>query len=123
MLIKDFYNQIICNQEDNIIIFSIKLNPNHKVYKGHFPQQAVVPGVIQLQIAKELLEENLKLNLLMNDIIQVKYLKPIIPDQDTIIKFEITIKEQNASDIKTNVNIGSEDIIFTKAKISFKINN
>jgi len=123
MLIRDFYKKIIGNQEDNTITCSIKLNPDHQVYKGHFPQQAVVPGVIQLQIAKELLEENLKLKLLMNDIIQVKYLRPIIPNQETIIKFEITIKEQNASDIKTNVNIGSEDTIFTKAKISFKINN
>lgn len=123
MLISGFYS-IDKNIIDNTVITSsIKLNPNHEVYKGHFPQQAVVPGVIQLQIAKEILEENLNLKLLMNDIIQVKYLKPIIPDQDTIIKFEITIKEQTTSDIKTNIIIGSEDIIFSKAKISFKINN
>lgn len=121
MLIKDFYNQIICNQEDKIINCSIKLNPNHEVYKGHFPQQSVVPGVIQLQIAKELLEEKMKLTLLMDDIVQVKYLNPIIPEGNTVLKFEIILKENNLSVIKTNINIATDELVFTKARINFKI--
>jgi len=122
MLIKDFYSQIVCNKKDNLINCTIKLNPNHEVYKGHFPQQAVVPGVIQLQITKELLEENLKLKLMMDDISQVKYLKPIIPEQNSELIFEITIKDKNESAVKANINVTAEETIFTKAKINFSIN-
>lgn len=122
MLIRDFYKKIIGNQEDNSITCSIKLNPDHQVYKGHFPQQAVVPGVIQLQIAKELLEENLKLKLMMDDISQVKYLKPIIPEQNSELIFEITIKDKNESAVKANISVTAEETIFTKAKINFSIN-
>ena len=122
MLISNFYKKEKSNLKDEIIIFSIKLNPNHEVYKGHFPQQAVVPGVIQLQIAKELLEENLKLKLMMDDISQVKYLRPIIPEQNSDLIFEITIKDKNESAVKANINVTAEETIFTKAKINFSIN-
>jgi len=122
MLISNFYKKEKSNLKDEIIIFTIKLNPNHEVYKGHFPQQAVVPGVIQLQIAKELLEENLKLKLMMDDISQVKYLKPIIPEQNSDLIFEITIKDKNESAVKANINVTAEETIFTKAKINFSIN-
>ena len=119
MLIKDFYNQIICNQEDNIIIFSIKLNPNHEAYKGHFPQQAIVPGVIQLQIAREILENKLGLKLMMNDIVQVKYLVPVLPQENQELNFEINIKETTESVVKTNISIFDSEKTFTKARINF----
>lgn len=122
MLISNFYKKEKSNLKDEIIIFTIKLNPNHEVYQGHFPQQAVVPGVIQLQIAKELLEENLKLKLMMDDISQVKYLKPIIPEQNSELIFEITIKDKNESAVKANISVTAEETIFTKAKINFSIN-
>lgn len=121
MLISNFYTIEGSDYENSQILCSVKLNPNHEVYKGHFPQQAVVPGVIQLQIAKELLEGNLKLNLMMDDISQVKYLKPIIPEQNSGLKFEITIKDKNESAVKANINITAEETIFTKAKINFSI--
>jgi 3-hydroxymyristoyl/3-hydroxydecanoyl-(acyl carrier protein) dehydratase len=34
---------------------TIRLNPDHAIFAGHFPGQPVVPGVCMLQIIKELL--------------------------------------------------------------------
>jgi len=58
MLLPDFYHIIHLEQSDKQLSAQIRLNPNHEVYRGHFPQQAVVPGVVQLQIVKELLEQS-----------------------------------------------------------------
>lgn len=121
MLIKDFYNQINCNQEVKLINCTIKLNPNHDVYKGHFPKQSVVPGVIQLQIAREILENQLGLKLMMDDIAQVKYLIPVLPDENQELKFEINLKDETESQIKTNVSISDSEKTFTKARINFSI--
>ena len=37
--------------------FNIKLDPEHFIYKAHFPGEPITPGVCIMQIAKELLEE------------------------------------------------------------------
>lgn len=119
MLIKDFYKINNLTSKETEIIARIKLNPNHEVYKGHFPGQAVVPGVIQLQIVKEILENHLSKNLFMSNITQVKYLNPITPVEVPELNISITYKNDNAGILKTNVLISFDEIIYTKARISF----
>ena len=119
MLISNFYTIEESDYENHQILCSIKLNPNHEVYKGHFPQQAVVPGVIQLQIAREILENQLGLKLMMDDIVQVKYLVPVLPEENQELNFEINIKETTESVVKTNISIFDSEKTFTKARINF----
>jgi len=119
MLIKEFYKIVNLYSSDSRIIATIKLNPDHEVYKGHFPTQPVVPGVIQLQIVKEILEEVLETKLFMGNIIQVKYLIPITPVENPELTFNITSKKTDSNNIKSTTSIGFNDNIFTKAKIVF----
>ncbi len=121
MLIKDFYKIENFTSEDYKITATIKLNPNHEVYKGHFPKQPVVPGVIQLQIVKELLEKHLKKKLFMNKITQVKYLIPIIPTNSPKLVIIITTKRTDENILKSNISIGFDNSVFTKARVSFRI--
>jgi 3-hydroxyacyl-[acyl-carrier-protein] dehydratase len=121
MLIKDFYKVNEVSFNGSGIDATINLNPDHEVYKGHFPEQPVVPGVIQLQIVKELLEEVLQAKLLMNNIIQVKYLIPITPNENPTLDFSITNKVIDGNRIKSNITIGINDVTFTKARIEFLI--
>lgn len=121
MLIKDFYKVINLSSDASGIVATIKLNPDHKVYNGHFPDQPVVPGVIQLQIVKEVMEESLGKKLFIGNIQRVKYLKPIVPSNTPQLVFTIIIKETDEQKIGSNVSIGLNDSIFTKAKIEFTI--
>ena len=119
MLIKEFYKITNLSSSDSGIIATIKLNPNHEVYRGHFPNQPVVPGVIQLQIIKEILEEVLETKLFMRNVIQVKYLIPITPIDNPKLKFIITNKKSDQNKLKSTVSIGFNGGVFTKAKIEF----
>lgn len=119
MLIKEFYKIINLTSEETGIKAIIELNPNHEVYKGHFPDQAVVPGVIQLQIVKEILESHLSKNLFMGNITQVKYLVPITPVEVPELHISITYKNDDDGTLKSNVFISFEETIFTKARIIF----
>jgi len=119
MLIKEFYKIANLSSDDSGIIATIKLNPDHEVYKGHFPTQPVVPGVIQLQIIKEILEEVLEAKLFMGKVTQVKYLIPITPTENPELTFTITNKKTDSNNLKSTVSIGFSDDIFTKAKIEF----
>lgn len=119
MLIKDFYQITEIVSEETNIIANIKLNVEHKVYKGHFPTQAVVPGVIQLQIIKEILEKHFEQKLFMGNISQVKYLIPITPYESPELTIKIAYKKIDENILKSTISIGFNDIIFTKAKINF----
>ena len=54
----DFYTvkekKQISEKEISVVI---ELNQQHAIYSGHFPDQPIVPGVCQIQIVKELLED------------------------------------------------------------------
>lgn len=126
MLIKEFYKIINLDSVESEVKATIKLNPNHEVYKGHFPGQAVVPGVIQLQIVKEILENHLEKNLFMGNITQVKYLVPITPVEVPELHISISYKnddERNLNPITfgSNVLISFDETIFTKARIIFTL--
>ena len=119
MLIKDFYKITNLTSNETEINATIKLNPNHEVYKGHFPGQAVVPGVIQLQIVKEILENHLDKELFMGSVSQVKYLIPITPEEINELNISISYKNNEEGNIKTSVLVSFGDAVFTKAKITF----
>ena len=120
MLIKDFYKVVEVVIDKLIIVATINLNTNHEVYKGHFPNQPIVPGVIQLQIIKEILENHIEKKLLMSDLIQVKYLIPIVPGNYPQILISISQKNIDEKSIRIDASIGIDDIVFTKAKLTFK---
>ncbi len=121
MLIENFYKTLGSSCSERGFVFNIRLNPGHEVYKGHFPDQPVVPGVIQLQIIKELLEGQKQMSLFMDSIVQVKYLRPILPGEDTLLDLEVSIKTQTPESIKSSIVISSGETIFTKANIVFSI--
>lgn len=116
MLIKDFYTIHSFNKSENSLFAEIHLNPKHEVYEGHFPQQAVVPGVIQLQIIKELLEKGLSANLMIKEVIVAKYLNMITPEENPVLDITIENRLNETGDYLINAVISKDDIIFTKLK-------
>lgn len=121
MLIKDFYKIINLSSSDSGLIATIKLNPNHEVYEGHFPGQPVVPGVIQLQIIKELMEKHVGKELFMGSIKRVKYLAPIIPQSSPELVFKLKNEKVGSGNIVSIVSISFNETIFTKARVEFTI--
>ncbi len=119
MLLKEFYRVINTSADDNTINVSITINPDHKIFKGHFPDQPVVPGVVQLQIIKELLEDFFSNPLMLTKVTQIKYLVPVIPDEEVVIEVKISIKDQEGDLIKVDAIIGNKETIYTKAKLGF----
>jgi len=120
MLIKDFYKIQEIRPNDSRISASIRLNPEHEVYKGHFPGQPVVPGVFQLQIVKEILEESLGQELFMGKVSSAKYLKIITPEKSGKLQITIDYQKTDEDAYKVNAIIGSGETIFTKVKMILK---
>ncbi|MEZ5046312.1 MAG: hypothetical protein R2831_04900 [Chitinophagaceae bacterium] len=97
----------------------IHIKTEHPILKGHFPQEAVVPGVVILQIAKELLETHFSNALVLTHASQIKYLVPIAVAQFEMVQFDLSF-QINEQDISTNMQVSYNETIFCKAKLLFR---
>tara|TARA_B110000090_G_C13399464_1_gene452710 strand:- start:7639 stop:8031 length:393 start_codon:yes stop_codon:yes gene_type:complete len=92
MLLDDFYEILyIKTIDDKNIKASVKINETHKIFKGHFPDNPITPGVVLLQILKNCLEIKLGKPLLMHKLSNTKFLALVNPNFENIIDFNITI--------------------------------
>ena len=124
MLLKNFYTIEDLQIVGNDLNAKLSLNPNHIVYDGHFPEQPVVPGVIQLQIIREITENGIGKKLLIKAVSQAKYLIPIIPVKEDIIEINIMLKQFEGDSIKSTSQIISNGNVHSKIRIEFeKISN
>lgn len=118
-LLNDFYtieNQTLLS--DGKISATILFNANHPIFKGHFEQMPVVPGVCQTQLIKEILQEEINKNLVLSKGTNIKFMAMIVPQQHPKVFVEITYKSEN--DIySVDAKLFFDTIIFTKFKGEF----
>jgi len=91
LLINDFFYVQSSSHTDGTIAAHLRLNAAHRIFKGHFPGQPVVPGVCMVQIIKEMLEAALGKTLQLRKADHIKFLAVIDPrksiDIDAAIRY------------------------------------
>lgn len=95
MLLKDYYS-IISQSADEATgaqLFRIRLNPEHEIYQGHFPEKAVSPGVCNLQIMKECAERIIGKELTIKTMAQCKMPAMITPDGTPELTVSVVVSE------------------------------
>lgn len=85
MLMNDFYKIEYIQRDPNSVSCKVSFNMQHDIFKGHFPDQPVVPGVCMMEMVKELLEQQTDEPLWLRDAGNVKFLQLITPDISPII--------------------------------------
>jgi len=116
MLIDDFYHITELQKSGVTLRAQIELNSYHAIFKGHFPQQAIVPGVMQIQIIKELLEDDFKMALLIKEVIVAKYLRPVTPAEHRVLQIQIDHKITESGEYLINATVSNKETTFTKLK-------
>lgn len=116
MLIPDFYTIQQFDASENQITARLSLNKDHKIYQGHFPGQPVVPGVVQLQMIKEMMEKSFGKEMFLNEIISAKYLNMINPLTTDMIDIEINLKGDEPMAYKIDAKISDNDIVYLKLR-------
>ena len=124
MLLNDLYtiDKIIPRDTGNTILVEIRLNPDHDIFKGHFPGDPVLPGVCIIQILKEIVSRQMRMDLLIDKIISARFLSIIDPGADTVINFDLEL-ESGTKDthILCNASIYSGTKVFCRYKDTFKL--
>lgn len=102
MLLDDFYSvQNFKVVDENSIQLTIELEKNHTIFKGHFPNSPVTPGVAMLQMIKNGLENHLSQSLQLQSSSQIKFLNLVNPEENNILNFNIQFTiEKNLIKVK-----------------------
>ena len=117
MFQNDLFNIVNLDFTSETISAEIKLNADHFIFNGHFPGSPVTPGVVQLQIVKELLEQHLSKNLQMKTMRTCKFLKVINPEETPYIQIDIKFNQEEYLEV---IASGTYDgNTYFKAQVSY----
>lgn len=81
-------------QESGRFVAEVQLEAAHALFKGHFPEQPVLPGVCLLEMLKELLGEWHSKPFRLKSAATIKFIKLVDPRAEPVLKFEIQTKQE-----------------------------
>ena len=97
MLLKNLYKIQSFNYNEGQLESEIFINKDHEIFKGHFPDNPVMPGVCMIQIIKELTEKALNKKLFMEKSTNIKFMALINPEENSALVLNLVIKEEEIS--------------------------
>ena len=100
-----FYTIASKSSIDDKWIFKVKLNSMNKVYEGHFPDLAVTPGALLVQLIKELVEEALNKKIRMKEAVNIKFLKMILPSNDLEMEVILSINQNAGLNVSGEIKV------------------
>ncbi len=116
MLIPDYYTILQHTRQRYVDIFHISLNSDCEVYKGHFPNEPVSPGVCNIQMIKECLECILGYPVLLHTIQQCRLTALITPVTSPQLDVRIQIKQQDNERIIFTATLGPTEHTYLELK-------
>jgi 3-hydroxyacyl-[acyl-carrier-protein] dehydratase len=100
---------------------SLRFNPDHEIFEGHFPGQPVVPGVVLIYILKDLCSKIVGSNAKLVKGTNIKFLNIIDPTQNVVYLISGTYSVKEDETISLSAGIRNEESINIKFKGTFAI--
>ena len=123
-LIGDFYNieKSVPVADGMVYGFDVRLNPEHFIFKAHFPGHPITPGVCLMQMVAELASVAEGCNLFVRNIKNVKYTGVVSPDDNTRLSFIFTSRTETGDGglkVQTLVTAaGNPGILYSKFSVT-----
>ena len=119
ILAGDFYSINDFHSSGNTVTAALEFNAAHEIFRGHFPQQPVVPGVCMMQVVKELTEQAVSKQLDLVTANELKFLAVIDPLTNNLITAELKYVEEVGGKINVVASLAKDSLIHFKFKGSF----
>lgn len=119
MLEGSFYTIISEGSAENLSgKYFINIKPEHPIFKGHFPEKGIVPGVCMIQIIQELVSKMISKKVMLKNAANIKFLNIIDPEVHIHIevKIDCTFDHEN---VKTIASLTEGTTTFMKLQAVF----
>lgn len=120
-LLNDFYSIVDETSCDGTYNCKVKMNPQHGLYKVHFPGNPVTPGVCLVQMATEILERKYNKKFLLSEAVNIKFRKTVVPEDEPTFVFNKVVFEDDL--LKTSVTIEDNENQFVKMSLIYKVSD
>jgi len=120
-LLNDFYRIVDETSCDGTYNCKVKMNPQHGLYKVHFPGNPVTPGVCLVQMATEILERKYDKKFQLSEAVNIKFRKTVVPDDEPTFVFNKLVFEDDL--LKTSVTIEDNENQFVKMSLIYKVSD
>ena len=97
----------------------LRTNPEHPIYKAHFPGSPITPGVCIIQAAGELLEKKLNRKLYLKTVKNVKFLSVIIPEEGKKIRYNLSNMVDDENGCKAQIPVSDDASVYAKISLIF----
>lgn len=118
MLKDSLYKIISIDHSATEINSALEIDVDNEIFKGHFPEQPILPGACMLQIVKEVLEDTLGTNLKLQKGDNLKFLSLVDPEQNNLLLLQINYAIDDST-IKVNANLDSKETVCFKFQGTF----
>jgi 3-hydroxyacyl-[acyl-carrier-protein] dehydratase len=121
ILLGDFFDIVSLETTEGNINALIEINADHKIFEGHFPGQPVVPGVCQMQMIKEILEQVLEKETQVSTAAEMKFRAIIDPTQNNSISATIRYSMEEGNKIKVVASLFKDQLVHFGMKAVFDL--
>ena len=104
---------------DNGFEALVRCNPEHPVYKAHFPGNPITPGACLLQTAGALMQQKMGRPLYLKSSKNIKYLSLLIPAEGKEVKFGFSHVTEGETECKAQVVIADQTTVYTKMSLTY----
>jgi 3-hydroxyacyl-[acyl-carrier-protein] dehydratase len=121
-LLAEFYKEVAStsSSDENTFTVEVELNPAHKIYKGHFPEFPIAPGVSLIQVIQEILANKTNQILELREGGNIKFLAMINPLKENRVTISYTIVKRD-KEIEAIANVSGREVTYVKFKGKFAI--
>ena len=120
MILKDQLYKILSADSDSRS-FELELLPDCVIYKAHFPERAITPGVCIIQTASELLGELTGSQYQLAGVANAKYLAVVDPAETPCVTyiFKKISPDEESHTLKVSVEVRHQDTTYTKLSLIY----
>ncbi len=103
----------------------VRFDAQNPVFKGHFPQNPILPGVVLIDAAVELVARVLERPLQLERLASVKFCSVVAPDEAITFTFTVVPEAGDAGRVKVNGRWSREtgkiaELVFTATPPAFE---
>lgn len=111
------YFDIITHTNDGLSgIFQVRLNPDCRIYEGHFPGMPVSPGVCNIQMMLECAEIVAHMPLRAKKINRCRFTTLLSPKTHPELEIQIDLQKKENNTYSLNASIGKGEEIYQTLK-------
>ena len=100
--------------------FTVRLNADDTIYKAHFPERPVTPGVCIIAVATELLENLLDRHIELTEVVNAKYLSVIDPIATPVVCYSFRKITEIEHGCKVSVEVHFAGTVYTKLSVAYR---